>query len=163
MRRMVARRSDSDCGRKWRRARVRSAAIEPRQQAELNLAPAGFVSPVSCGRKQPSGASHISLERRRGVWRLFVGVMRGPGFACTALCPPDAPPRKKRRAAGQHQSVSSRPALNLSEAQSAPGGESHTKTSQACCPGQLVDSHGRGVAELGGHGLPARRGRTLAQ
>ena len=89
MRRMVVWRSDLDDVGQRRRARLGTRSDTSRAN-NINSAAAGFVSPVLCCQKQPSGASHTSVERFRGVCRLFVRVV--PIFPFTAL-PPDAPPR----------------------------------------------------------------------
>ena len=123
MRRMVARRIDLDDVGQRRRARLGSRSDSSLGKGGCNLAPAGFVSPVSCCRKQPSGASHTTYDRLRGVSVLFVGL-RGPGFRIHSAAHRTRAHGSVGQPGCQHPSVSRPPTWNLSEAHPA-GREPH--------------------------------------
>ena len=120
MRRMVARRSDSNCASERRRARLGARSDIP--SASLPQ-PRGCVAIGFCiaRAKNASDVSHTSLERPRGVCLPFV-----TGIASFRMqrCPPAA---AAYRSVGQplhhYPSVSRPPQLRASVAQSAHGGD----------------------------------------
>ena len=123
MRRMVAWRSDSSGGEQRRRARAGSrsdkAYGDDAQQQALCL---GF-----CIARYEASLRRLPCLDRTPYRRLSPLVTFWSGcevFACTAL-PHRTRRAPKRRAAGLPASVRFKHVLNLSEARSARGGESH--------------------------------------
>ena len=159
MRRIVARRIDLAGVDQRRQARLgtrsdRASASLPQPRAALR---SGFLSPRRRTRRR------FPYDSRRPSLRLspFRRVLPHFPLIHSALPTGRAAHRSGKQRAASIRPFSRPPTWNSSEAH--PAGRATPIPARPTAQVEPRRHDGRGVAELRGHGLPAGRGRTLAQ